>query len=172
MSTKHYRIGLIGEHIGTSLSPMLHSAEARAQGLENFQYELIDLEDQPDAAQRLGEIIREHVAAGFTGFNVTHPHKQHVIKYLDGLSDTARILGAVNNVIHTDDGWVAIIPITAASSPGYSPPCRRRRRVRPQCFSGPGAQGPRLLVRFWTMGCETSTLLTLSKRNWSSSTNV
>ncbi|HEY4534387.1 MAG TPA: shikimate dehydrogenase [Enteractinococcus sp.] len=106
MSTKHYRIGLIGEHIGTSLSPMLHSAEARAQGLENFQYELIDLEDQPDAAQRLGEIIREHVAAGFTGFNVTHPHKQHVIKYLDGLSDTARILGAVNNVIHTDDGWV------------------------------------------------------------------
>lgn len=101
-----HRIGLIGEHIGTSLSPMIHSAEATAQGLERFQYELIDLEGQPDAAERLGEIIGEHVAAGFTGFNITHPHKQHVIKYLDGLSDVARTLGAVNNVILTEDGWI------------------------------------------------------------------
>jgi shikimate dehydrogenase len=106
MSPQHYRIGLIGEHIGTSLSPMIHTAEAKAHGLERFQYELIDLAGQANVPERLGDIIQEYAAAGFTGFNVTHPHKQHVIKYLDGLSETARVLGAVNNIIHTDDGWV------------------------------------------------------------------
>ena len=105
MSSPHYCIGLIGEHIGTSLSPMLHTAEAQAHGLEDFRYELIDLEGQRDAAQHLGQIIQEHAAAGFTGFNVTHPHKQHVIPYLDSVTDAARVLGAVNNIIRTDDGW-------------------------------------------------------------------
>ncbi|GAA4114287.1 shikimate dehydrogenase [Enteractinococcus coprophilus] len=106
MRSDNYRIGLIGEHIGTSLSPMIHTAEATAQGLDNFQYDLIDLEGQTDAAERLGEIIQEHVAAGFTGFNITHPHKQHVIAHLDSLTEAARMLGAVNNVIVTQEGWV------------------------------------------------------------------
>ena len=106
MRSDNYRIGLIGEHIGTSLSPMIHTAEAIAQGLTDFRYELIDLEAQPDAVEHLGEIIQEHVAAGFTGFNVTHPHKQHVIAHLDGLTAAARILGAVNNIILTQDGWI------------------------------------------------------------------
>ncbi|OAV51143.1 shikimate dehydrogenase [Enteractinococcus helveticum] len=106
MSSQHYRIGLIGEHISTSLSPMIHTAEAKAHSLENFQYEVIDLEGQADAAERLGEIIQEYAAAGFTGFNVTHPHKQHVIQYLDDLTDAARVLGAVNNVIRTENGWI------------------------------------------------------------------
>lgn len=106
MSTPHYRIGLIGDHIATSLSPMIHGAEAAAQGLADFEYELLDLSDHPDAEQHLGEILREHAARGFTGFNVTHPYKQRVIAHLDDLSDAARTLGAVNNVIQTDAGWV------------------------------------------------------------------
>lgn len=106
MSSQHHRIGLIGEHIGTSLSPMIHEAEAQAQGLDNFRYELIDLEGQPDAAEGLGETIRHYAADGFTGFNVTHPHKQNVIEYLDELTDAAATLGAVNNVIRTENGWV------------------------------------------------------------------
>lgn len=106
MSSESYRIGLIGEHIGTSMSPVIHRAEAAAHGLTEFSYELIDLENQPDAVGHLGQIIKEHVAAGFTGFNVTHPHKQHVIAHLDGLSQTASTLGAVNNVIRTAEGWI------------------------------------------------------------------
>lgn len=106
MSATQYRVGLIGDHIGTSLSPLIHQTEATAQGLEDFRYELIDLEGQQDAAPQLGAIIQEYVEAGFTGFNVTHPYKQHVIEHLDGLSEAARILGAVNNIIRTDAGWM------------------------------------------------------------------
>lgn len=105
MSSQRYRIGLIGEHIGTSLSPLIHMTEAKAHDLDGFRYEVIDLAGQSDVATRLGEIISERGAAGFTGFNVTHPHKQQVVEYLDDLTDTARILGAVNNIIQTKNGW-------------------------------------------------------------------
>lgn len=106
MSPQRYRIGLIGEHIATSLSPMIHSAEAKAQGLDDFHYDLIDLAGHLDAEDQLGPIIHQQAAGDFTGFNVTHPHKQHVIAHLDGLSNTARKLGAVNNIIHTAAGWI------------------------------------------------------------------
>lgn len=106
MSSQTYRIGLIGEHIGTSMSPRIHRAEAEAHGLTDFRYELIDLEDHPDATEQLGQIIAEQVAAGFTGFNVTHPYKQQVIAHLDGLSDAARTLGAVNNLVCHGDQWI------------------------------------------------------------------
>src|SRR5699024_3298124 len=106
MSPQRYRIGLIGEHIATSLSPMIHSAEAKAQGLDDFHYDLIELAGHLYAEDQLGPIIHQQAAGDFTGFNVTHPHKQHVIAYLDGLSNTARKLGAVNNIIHTAAGWI------------------------------------------------------------------
>lgn len=102
--TQRYRIGLIGDHIGTSQSPAMHEAEAAAHGLDEFSYELIDLADRDDVADRLGEIVADYIEAGFTGFNVTHPHKQHMVAQLDDLSDAARKLGAVNNIVCTAHG--------------------------------------------------------------------
>lgn len=106
MSDTAYRIGLIGEHIGTSQSPGIHRAEAAAQGLKHFRYELIDLADRANIADRLGQVLNEYIAAGYTGFNVTHPHKQSIVPFLDGMSDAARQLGAVNNVVREANGWI------------------------------------------------------------------
>ena len=36
---------------------------------------------------------------GFAGFNCTIPHKVAVISHLDGLGESARIMGAVNCVV-------------------------------------------------------------------------
>lgn len=41
-------------------------------------------------------------AFGFQGFNCTIPHKVEVIPYLDGLGDSARLMGAVNCVVNRD----------------------------------------------------------------------
>lgn len=41
-------------------------------------------------------------AMGFRGFNCTIPHKVEVIKYLDTLGDSARVMGAVNCVVIKD----------------------------------------------------------------------
>jgi len=42
-------------------------------------------------------------AIGFRGFNCTIPHKVAVIEHLDGLGESASVMGAVNCVVRRDD---------------------------------------------------------------------
>lgn len=100
--TRH-RIGLVGSGIATSLSPALHAHEAAALGLDDYSYELIDLENLNISVEKTGEVVRGAVAGDFTGLNITHPCKQVVMDALDELSDNARLLGAVNTVV-VDNG--------------------------------------------------------------------
>lgn len=90
------RCGLIGAGIGTSLSPALHEAEGRSQGLD-LSYELFDV-DRPGAPVALGTILDRAERAGFAGLNITHPFKQQVVALLGDLSPQARAIGAVNTV--------------------------------------------------------------------------
>ncbi|MFI8410983.1 shikimate dehydrogenase [Paeniglutamicibacter gangotriensis] len=100
VSARPSRIGLIGNNLDTSLSPAIHEAEAGALGLAGFRYEAIDLAglSEPD----LGAVLREALADGFTGFNITHPHKQAIMPFLDGIAEDAAALGAVNTVVLED----------------------------------------------------------------------
>jgi len=50
----------------------------------------------------LGDAMRGIKAMGFYGGNITLPHKVSVIEYLDGLSEAAELMGAVN-CIHCED---------------------------------------------------------------------
>src|SRR5262245_7403654 len=47
----------------------------------------------------LGEAVRGARAMGFAGFNCTIPHKVAVIPHLDGLGESAALMGAVNCVV-------------------------------------------------------------------------
>ncbi|MCX7961821.1 MAG: shikimate dehydrogenase [Burkholderiales bacterium] len=88
-------VGLIGGGIGHSLAPALHEEEARHHGLR-LHYQLVDLADHPGA---LAQVVGAMRHIGFAGFNVTYPFKQAVIALLDGLSEEARAIGAVNTVV-------------------------------------------------------------------------
>lgn len=100
------RIGLIGSGIGTSLSPALHTAEAAAHGIDGYRYDLIDLAADADPGAALHRIAKgfggPDNSDGFDGVNVTHPFKQDIMRVLDGISDEARVLGAVNTVTVRD----------------------------------------------------------------------
>jgi len=50
----------------------------------------------------LGEAVRGARAMGWAGFNCSIPHKVAVLDYLDGLAESARIIGAVNCVVIAD----------------------------------------------------------------------
>ena len=52
----------------------------------------------------LGEAVRGARAMGWAGFNCSIPHKVAVIEHLDGLAESARIIGAVNCVVIGDGG--------------------------------------------------------------------
>ena len=96
-----YLVGLIGAEIGTSLSPQLHEREADELGLRYF-YQLIDIERLGLAAEETGPLLSEARRMGFRGLNITHPCKQVVVPYLDGLSPPAAALTAVNTVEFAD----------------------------------------------------------------------
>jgi shikimate dehydrogenase len=93
-----YLVGLVGRGVGPSLTPALHMAEGRANGLD-YVYRTIDLNAAGLAPEQIGEILTWARRLGFDALNVTHPCKQLVIPHLDAVDDEAAALGAVNTVI-------------------------------------------------------------------------
>lgn len=98
-------VGLIGAGIQHSLSPAMHEREARAHGLR-LHYQLIDVDRAADGAAALPRLLDAARTMAFAGLNITYPCKQAVIPLLDGLSDEAAAMGAVNTVVF--DGARAI----------------------------------------------------------------
>ncbi len=90
-------MGILGYPIGHSLSPVMHNLTLQKMGL-NYTY--LPLEVKPDDIGKAVEAIR---VFNMAGVNVTIPHKEKVISYLDDLSVPARACGAVN-LIKNEDG--------------------------------------------------------------------
>jgi len=55
------------------------------------------------APENLTAAVEGARAMGFAGFNCTIPHKVAVIEHLDGLGESARVMGAVNCVVRRGD---------------------------------------------------------------------
>ena len=93
--------GVMGWPVSHSLSPRMHNAAFEALGLDWAYLPL------PVAPERVGEAVAGLRALGFAGVNVTVPHKQAVMPYLDELTPTAKAVGAVNTIIACKDGRLA-----------------------------------------------------------------
>lgn len=93
--TKVY--GVIGDPVSLSLSPVIHNAAFVAEGLNAVFLPLLVKDLDAFMRRMVLEATRE-VELNFAGFAVTMPHKQEVIKYLDGIDDVAAAVGAVNTI--------------------------------------------------------------------------
>lgn len=58
------------------------------------------------APEDLAAAVQGARAMGFQGFNLSMPHKVTVIPLLDGLGDSARVIGAVNCVVRRGDRFI------------------------------------------------------------------
>lgn len=101
MSERKVLVGLIGSGIQRSLTPAMHEEEARHHGLR-LHYQLIDLDRNGASAADLPGLVASARTMGFAGLNITYPCKQAVIPLLDGLSEEARAMGAVNTVVNRE----------------------------------------------------------------------
>jgi len=93
-------LGLIGYPLGHSLSPKLHNAALGHCDLHG-EYSLFPIE--PDDLQGLKGLLERVRSGEVTGLNVTIPHKQNVIPFLDQLTETAEAIGAVNTIYRRND---------------------------------------------------------------------
>jgi shikimate dehydrogenase len=92
-------LGVIGHPIGHSLSPLMHNAALTELG-ENYVYVAFPI--KPDD---LATAIAGLESIGVVGFSVTIPHKQTIMPFLSQITPTAKLVGAVNTVWWTEQGW-------------------------------------------------------------------
>ncbi|MGZ9584966.1 shikimate dehydrogenase [Paenibacillus marinisediminis] len=85
---------VIGAPVGHSKSPLMHNAAFAACGW-NGVYTAFHVEPE-----QLKNAIAGMRAFGIRGINVTIPHKEHVMAYLDEIDESARMIGAVNTIVN------------------------------------------------------------------------
>ena len=91
------KVFLIGDPVSHSLSPAMQNAAFAALGLPH-RYELMRL-----PAAEVAEFLRTAMRSDdVLGANVTIPHKEIVAPHLDGATETARRIGAINTIFKRD----------------------------------------------------------------------
>ena len=126
VSGKSRVLGVFGCPVEHSLSPAMHNAAIAALGLH---YIYIPFSVLPDD---IGPAIRSLAVLGIIGVNLTIPHKERVLPFLDEVHPEAQAIGAVNTVRNLDgrllgfntDGEGFIRPLSEA---GFS--VRNKRAV-------------------------------------------
>ncbi|MEU1278410.1 shikimate dehydrogenase [Streptomyces sp. NPDC005805] len=92
------RAAVLGSPIAHSLSPVLHRAAYAELGLTGWSYDRFEVDEAALPAFLAG------LDAFWAGLSLTMPLKRAVIPLLDGVSDTAASVEAVNTVVFTGDG--------------------------------------------------------------------
>jgi shikimate dehydrogenase len=102
---RSYLAVLIGQGIGTSLTPEMHEREAARQGLR-YVYKIADLPDGHVDADHLAGLLAAAGELGVDGLNVTHPVKQTAVPLVDRVTSQVEAIGALNTVLLGPDGTV------------------------------------------------------------------
>lgn len=98
---KNYRaelVGVFGDPVEGNPTGAMEEAGFKHMGL-NYRYITVKvLPGDLDAA------IAGLKAFNMRGINLTMPHKINVLRYIDELSEAAKVIGAVNTIVRRDDG--------------------------------------------------------------------
>lgn len=149
-------LGVIGDPIKHSLSPVMHNAALEFLGLD---YAYLPFAIAP---ADLEAALAGMLALGIQGFNVTIPHKQAVIPWLKSVSPLVEQVGAVNTVKHEGGAWVG----TNTDVAGFLAPLTALGRDWSDSqglLLGYGGAARAVVVACWQLGLEK---LTVSGRDW------
>ena len=90
------RLGIIGYPIGHSISPIFQQAALDHLGID-ATYEKWEV-----TPEGVGDFVNGLRAPDSLGINITVPHKQAVIPFLDEVDEWATAAGAVNTIVNRD----------------------------------------------------------------------
>jgi shikimate dehydrogenase len=147
ISGKTKILGIIGSPVTHSLSPAMHNAALAAMNMDYIYIPLpVDVKDLATAVSGLKAI------SAIKGFNLTIPHKQEIIPFLDQISDTARSVGAVNTVKRVGEEWVG----TNTDVAGFLAPLielNRDWQQTPAVVLGSGGAARAVIAGCLQLGC-------------------
>ena len=94
-------VGLLGQPVNHSLSPIMHNAAYEEMGLDWCYVAM------PCVSQDLEKITKALRFLDFKGLNITIPHKQEVLKACNKLTEIANEIQAVNTLIpEKNNQWI------------------------------------------------------------------
>lgn len=124
------RLGLIGDNIARSRSPLLHRLAGAQNGMVVSYERLVPR----DLGKDFDAVFAMCAAGGFRGINVTYPYKERAARMVTIDDPLVRAIGAVNTVIFGADG-------PRGHNTDHSGFVEAYRRVR-----GAEAPGPTLMI--------------------------
>tara|TARA_B100001121_G_C18678033_1_gene617183 strand:- start:1097 stop:1936 length:840 start_codon:yes stop_codon:yes gene_type:complete len=89
INQNNLKLGIIGYPLAHTLSPKIHEYWLKLHGISGA-YEILEVDDGG-----LDRLLCDDVYQ-YRGLNVTIPHKVSVFKYMDEVSESANIIGAIN----------------------------------------------------------------------------
>ena len=89
------KFAVVGCPVKHSFSPAYFEDKFGKESIADASYSAIEVADISDIKQ----VVKTHNLAGF---NVTIPHKQTILPFLDSMSEAAKVIGAVNTVTVRD----------------------------------------------------------------------
>ena len=97
---KHIKLGVIGNPIDHSMSPLIHDQFGEAEGIK------IDYKAFQVVERDLDKFIKSFFADGGYGLNVTLPHKLNCVRCADILSSEVELLGAANTLTKNSNNQI------------------------------------------------------------------
>ena len=140
-------LGIIGDPVEHSLSPVMHNAAIANLGLDYIYVPF------PVQQGNLAEALAGFSAVNLKGFSITIPHKQEIIPLLTEISDDAANIGAVNTVWRTESGWKG----TNTDAAGFIAPLKtidRDWNKTTPVVIGNGGAARAVIAGLTNLGCE------------------
>ena len=136
-------IALLGDPVAHSLSPAMHNPAFEHYGLD-FAYVPLRV-----SAENLKTALDALRAFNFRGANVTLPHKQAVIPFLDQVTDISRQIGAVNSILNEDGRLIGTTTDPEGFLEGYREKGRftQPERRKENSWAHPVVVGGKLYLR-------------------------
>ncbi|MFK5927031.1 MAG: shikimate dehydrogenase [Desulfuromusa sp.] len=100
LSGKSKVYGILGDPVAHSLSPLMHN-----QAFLDYHIDAVYVPFHVSPTH-LSAAVRGLHALNVAGVNVTIPHKEAILPFLDQLDPTAQLIGAVNTVVKTDGALI------------------------------------------------------------------
>lgn len=98
--TEMLRLGLIGDNIARSRSPLLHRLAGKQTGIDVTYDRMIP----KDMGEDFDTVFDSCAGRGYRGINVTYPYKERAARKVAINDPLVRAIGAVNTVLFEPDG--------------------------------------------------------------------
>ena len=146
--------GVVGNPIGHSLSPLIHSVWA-ARARVNGYYVPVEA---PASYEEFAAIIDGLRTVGFAGVNVTLPHKENAFRYATGKSARATAAQAANMLTFTEEGALADNSDISGFGAALKAELKTGEALGPALVLGAGGAARGIILALKELDCKRITL--------------